>query len=140
MNEQDNYSQNSPDFEYLGTPSYPYDDSNSYIAMPNPQFPFNHQNLPKPNGYGKPFIGPQKNHRNKKSNKKIFEEYEQMLKDVIKEVKAAAPMPPAAGIDSVQFNKRQREQFREVWKLVLRDNITPEQAAMRLGYDPYGWG
>jgi hypothetical protein len=137
MNEQDNYSQDQPDFEYLGTPSYPYPDTSLYIAMPNPQQP-NYQNIPQQGGNTKPFIGPQKNHRNR--NHKAYKDYEQMLKNLFQEIKAAAPMPQAVGIDSVQFNKRQREQFREVWKMVLRDNITPEQAAARLGYDPYNWG
>jgi hypothetical protein len=129
-----------PDFDYLGTPSYPYQDS-SCIALPNAkQLPPNYQNKPRQLPNQNPFIGPQKNHQNRKYSKRMHQEYEQMLRKVVQEIKAAAPIPQPTGIDSVQFNKRQREQFREVWRLVLRDNITPEQAAMSLGYDPYNFG
>ena len=135
------YTKNyTAEFDYLDIPRYPYQDS-SCIALPNAkQLPSNYQNKPRQLPNPNPFIGPQRNHQNRKYGKRIAKEYEQMLKKVIQEIKSAAPIPQPTGIDSVQFNKRQREQFCEVWRLVLRDNITPEQAAMRLGYDPYGWG
>ena len=36
-----------------------------------------------------------------------------------------------------RINKEeQRKQFIDVWRIVFRDNCTPEQAARKLGYDP----
>lgn len=36
-------------------------------------------------------------------------------------------------------NEQSRDNFRKVWRIVFRDNLTPDQAARRLGYDDHDW-
>jgi len=68
----------------------------------------------------------------------------QTLNDLLKEhstedsrkKRKSEPAPARAGSLTKQYLEQERKEFCSVWRLVFRDNITPYEAALKLGYDP----